>query len=207
LTSIQGYLETVSLKFDQLSEADRSRYLHIALTQSEKVSLLVQNLFELAKLEYGVIAPQYQRFSLPDLVSEVLQKFELKIEQHNLYFTQLISPDLPLINADLSMMERILTNLVANATRHTPDNGSITLRAWCQEKNVMLELLDSGPGISPELKCTLFERPSIQDPNSRDNGGLGLIIVRRMLQLHQGDIQLIEAPGACFRFFIPITPT
>jgi len=206
MMSIQGYLETLSLKFDQLSPEDSQRYLHIALTQSEKVTRLVQDLFELAKLEYGVIPPRYQPLWLPDIIQEVIQKFELKFTQQQLSFSQVIEPNLPQISADISMVERILTNLIANAVRHTPENGSITLRVWCQDEKLMMELQDSGPGISAELRRTLFEQPSVQDPNNRDNGGLGLIIVRRMLRLHHGDISLIDSTGACFQLFIPISP-
>lgn len=204
LMSIQGYLETLSVKATSLSEAERSRYLQIALTQSEKVGMLAQQLFELARLEHGVVTPQRERFSLSDLVQDVMQKFELAIEQSQLGFHFDIEPGIPLVDADMSMIERVLTNLVDNAIRHTPSGGVIKLRIWSQDQKVMLELEDSGPGISPAVSETLFERPSITDPTRRDNGGLGLVIVRRMLQLHQGDISLIEAPGACFRIFFPL---
>lgn len=203
LMSIQGYLETLSVKANSLTDAERSRYLQIALTQSEKVGMLAQQLFELARLEHGVVTPQCERFSLPDLVQDVLQKFELPFDNAQLQFAVDIEPGLPMIDADMSMIERVLTNLIDNAIRHTPLGGNITLRIWSQDQKVMLELEDSGPGISYELSQTLFERPSIIDTNRRDNGGLGLVIVRRMLQLHRGDIVLKKAPGACFQLFVP----
>lgn len=204
LMSIQGYLETLSVKASSLTEAERSRYLQIALTQSEKVGMLAQQLFELARLEHGVVTPQYERFSLPDLVQDVIQKFELALEKSSLHLTVDIETGLPLVDADMSMIERVLTNLVDNAIRHTPSGGHITLRLWLEDQKVMMELEDNGPGISPEVSQTLFERPSIIDPNRRDNGGLGLVIVRRMLQLHRGDIALKPAPGACFQLFVPL---
>lgn len=203
LMSIQGYLETLSVKANSLTDAERSRYLQIALTQSEKVGMLAQQLFELARLEHGVVTPQCERFSLPDLVQDVLQKFELPFDNAQLQFHVDIQPGLPMIDADMSMIERVLTNLIDNAIRHTPLGGNITLRIWNQDQKVLLELEDSGPGISYELSQTLFERPSIIDTNRRDNGGLGLVIVRRMLQLHRGDIVLKKAPGACFQLFVP----
>lgn len=204
LMSIQGYLETLSVKASSLSEDERSRYLRIALTQSEKVGMLAQQLFELARLEHGVVTPQRERFSLSDLVQDVMQKFELAIEQSQLRIDFDIESGIPLIEADMSMIERVLSNLVDNAIRHTPSGGIIRLRIWSETHKVMLELEDSGPGIAPAVSETLFERPSITDPNRRDNGGLGLVIVRRILQLHQGDISLIKAPGACFRIFVPL---
>jgi len=204
LMSIQGYLETLSVKSDSLTNHERRRYLHIALTQSVKVGFLAQQLFELARLENGVITPQIEPFSLPDLIQDVMQKFELDFAQRELQISVELAAGLPMINADMFMFERVLTNLVDNAVRHTPSAGSIHLRVWHNQTQVVMELEDSGPGIPLKQSQTLFERPSISDQNRRDNGGLGLIIVKRMLQLHQGDIELIQAPGACFRFYLPL---
>ncbi|OON40223.1 two-component sensor histidine kinase [Izhakiella australiensis] len=205
LMSVQGYLETLSVKSHSLSDAERRRYLSIALIESEKVGALAQQLFELARLEHGVVTPQCERFSLPDLVQDVIQKFELPMTRHRQALRVEIAKPLPLVDADMSMIERVLTNLIDNAIRHTPDEGEIRLHIWNEAQQLVIEVADSGPGIAAELKATLFERPSISDASRRDNGGLGLMIVRRMLQLHQGDIRLIDVPtGACFRLFIPV---
>jgi signal transduction histidine kinase len=80
LTSLHGYLETLSLKADTLGEAERRRYLQIALAQSVKVGSLAQSLFELARLEHGMVQPAWEDFSLVDLVQDVFQKFELAAE-------------------------------------------------------------------------------------------------------------------------------
>ncbi len=77
LTSLHGYLETLLMKADRLDSSERRRYLEIALGQSRKVGRLAQELFELARLEYGVVKPDKERFALADLVQDVFQKFEL----------------------------------------------------------------------------------------------------------------------------------
>lgn len=105
------------------------------------------------------------------------------------------------------MIERVLTNLLDNAIRHTPEGGVIRLAARRAGPEIIVEVADSGPGIAGELRATLFERPSVLEPGaqSASRGGLGLMIVRRMLQLHGGDIRLLEAPaGACFQFTLPV---
>lgn len=204
LMSIQGYLETLSVKASSLSDEERSRYLQIALTQSEKVGMLAQQLFELARLEHGAVTPQRERFSLCDLVQDVVQKFELPMHERQQTLQVAIPATLPLVDADMSMVERVLTNLLDNAVRHTPPQGQITLRLWQETALVQVEISDSGPGVAAALKETLFERPAITSASRRENGGLGLMIVRRLLQLHQADIQLIDTPvGACFRFYLP----
>ncbi|WP_337263898.1 MULTISPECIES: HAMP domain-containing sensor histidine kinase [unclassified Serratia (in: enterobacteria)] len=206
LTSLHGYLETLSVKSASLTETDRQRYLEIALAQSRKVGRLAQELFELARLEYGVVKPQKEPFSLSELVQDVFQKFELAAEARQQQLRTDIQPGIPLVNADLSMMERVLTNLLDNAIRHTPQGGEIMVRLWAQGNKVLVQVNDSGPGIPQELREDLFGRPSILNNARRHAGGLGLMIVKRILQLHDSDITLVEQThlGACFRFSVPV---
>jgi len=194
------------MKADHLSGDERQRYLDIALAQSRKVGRLAQELFELARLEYGVVKPQKEPFSLCELVQDVFQKFELAAEARGQKLNADIMPDIPLVNADLGMIERVLTNLLDNALRHTPEGGTINVRLWKQAHEVMVQVNDSGPGIAPELKANLFVRPSILSTNKHRAGGLGLMIVRRILQLHGSDIELLDQPhsGASFQFAVPL---
>ncbi|HKN04960.1 MAG TPA: HAMP domain-containing sensor histidine kinase [Buttiauxella sp.] len=206
LTSMHGYLESLSVMSSTLSEAEKKRYLEIALTQSQKVRTLAQSLFELARLEYGVVKPQKEHFCLSELLQDVFQKFELMTQTRQLQLVADIQSGLPLIDADLGMIERVLTNLLDNAIRHTPEQGIVTVRLWKEGEKVLVQISDSGPGIAQELKEGLFVRPSIVNQSHVRVGGLGLMIVRQMLQLHGSDIALVEKPetGACFRFALPI---
>ncbi|MDU2497500.1 MAG: HAMP domain-containing sensor histidine kinase [Klebsiella grimontii] len=207
LTSLLGYLETLSLKADRLTMEENKQYLNIALRQGNKVRHLSQQLFELARLEHGGIKPQPETFVLAELVQDVAQKFDLPIATRNIGLRLELATGLPPITADLSMIERVLTNLLDNAIRHTPEGGLIRLAARRSGPEFIVEVADSGPGIGSELRATLFERPSVLAPGaqSASRGGLGLMIVRRMLQLHGGDIRLLDAPaGACFQFTLPV---
>lgn len=208
LTSLHGYLETLSVKSDSLTPAERQRYLGIALAQSQKVGNLAQQLFELARLEYGVVKPEKEPFSLAELTHDVLQKFELALATREQHLRVDIAPAIPPVNADVAMLERVLTNLLDNAIRHTPQHGLIEIRVWHQRDKVMVQLHDNGPGIADELKADLFLRPSIMSKHKHRSGGLGLMIVRRILQLHNSDIVLLDTahPGACFQFAIPLSP-
>ncbi|WP_435927767.1 ATP-binding protein [Dryocola sp. BD613] len=206
LTSLHGYLESLSVMSATLSDADKKRYLEIALGQSQKVGALAQSLFELARLEYGVVKPQKEHFSLGELLQDVFQKFELAAQTRRQQMLADIQPDLPLIDADLAMIERVLTNLLDNAVRHAPEGGVISVRLWKEGGKVLVQVSDNGPGIPQELKEGLFVRPSIASQSRLRVGGLGLMIVRQMLQLHGSDITLVEKPdnGACFRFALPV---
>jgi signal transduction histidine kinase len=201
LTSLHGYLETLLVKADMLDAAERRRYLEIALAQSRKVARLAQELFELARLEYGVVKPEKESFALADLVQDVFQKFELAAEARNQRLVPDIAPALPVVTADLGMIERVLTNLLDNAIRHTPAGGEIVVQLRQDKEGVRVEISDTGPGIPSELRNVLFTRPAFSSAGDR-GGGLGLVIVQRILRLHGSDIRLLPRPekGAVFVF-------
>lgn len=201
LTSLHGYLETLLVKADTLAEADRRRYLGIALDQSSKVGRLAQELFELARLEYGAVQLEMESFALADLVQDVFQKFELASASRRQRLVADMAPGLPAVTADLGLIERVLTNLLDNAIRHTPDGGEIVVQLRADAKGVQVEVSDTGPGIPGELQTGLFVRPMFSAAGGRA-GGLGLVIVKRILQLHGSDIALLQRAekGAVFSF-------
>lgn len=203
LTSLHGYLETLLMKSDSLDPAERRRYLDIALGQSRKVGRLAQELFELARLEYGVVKLEKESFALADLVQDVFQKFELAAEAGRKRLIAEIAQGLPVVTADLGLIERVLTNLLDNAIRHTPEGGEIVVQLRQGVGGVLVEVSDTGPGIAEELRPVLFTRPAFSSANrGRGGGGLGLMIVRRILQLHESDIELVPraGKGAVFSF-------
>jgi signal transduction histidine kinase len=206
LTSLHGYLELLALKGDALDESERRRYLGTALAQSEKVGKLAQSLFELARLEYGIVAPQWEDFSLADLIQDVFQKFELAARSKAIALEARIPPRLPNVHADLAMIERILTNLIDNAIRHTPEAGTVRIELQPRAAKVAVIVSDTGPGIAPELRAGLFQR-ALKVGDAR-RGGLGLLIVHRMLQLQRSEIRLQEEAGrgAVFEFLLETAP-
>jgi signal transduction histidine kinase len=206
LTSLHGYLELLALKGDALSEAERRRYLGTALAQSDKVGKLAQSLFELARLEYGIVAPQWEDFSLADLIQDVFQKFELAARGKSIALEARIAPRLPNVHADLAMMERVLTNLIDNAIRHTPEGGTVRIELEPRDDKVAVLVADTGPGIAPELRAGLFQRALRVGDAHR--GGLGLLIVQRMLELQRSAIRLQDRKGmgAAFEFLLERAP-
>ncbi len=205
LTSLHGYLETLRLKDESLQPGERRRYLDIALGQSRKVGRLAQELFDLAKLESGLVQPELDTFSLPELVQDVIQKFELAAEARHQHLSTDFPRELPPVRADVGMIERVLTNLLDNAIRHNPPGTDIQVRLNRAGPAVEVVVADSGPGIPAELRAELFTRASALSQRRRDGGGLGLVIVQRILQLHRSEIRLLEDPGrgAVFHFMLP----
>ncbi|WP_248806520.1 sensor histidine kinase [Pseudomonas sp. MWU13-2100] len=204
LASLHGYLETLSLKDAVLAPDERRRYLGIALAQSSKVGQLAQALFELARLEHGAVRLQVEDFSLSDLIQDVFQKFELMAETRQSKLLAVLPRGASMVSADLGMIERVLTNLIDNALRHTPEGGSIEVALAHGRGKIQVTVSDTGPGIAPTLLENLFRRPFNQDGDRR-SGGLGLLIVRRILQLHDSQIRLLSIPGKGAVFYFELT--
>lgn len=207
LTSLHGYLETLSLKAETLGEPERRRYLSIALAQSAKVGRLAQALFELARLESGGVQAEREAFSLVDLVQDVFQKFELAAQARGVALQARMPPRVPPVSADLGMIERVLTNLLDNALRHTPQHGEVEVALAPQDDRVVVTVSDTGEGIPLARREGLFQRP--QRPTSggvATSGGLGLLIVHRMLVLNGSGIRLVDRAGrgAVFEFALAV---
>jgi signal transduction histidine kinase len=202
LASMHGYLETLRLKADHPSESERLHYLDVAIDQSKKVSRLARELFELARLEEGSVKLDKEPFSMVDLVQDVFQKFELAVEAKQQRLIPDIELDLPIVRGDFGMIERVLTNLLDNALRHSPIGGEIKVKLRCDGGSVRVQVSDSGPGIPDDVRQTMFTRPSFRSDPHNFARGLGLVIVRRILLLHKSDISVFpsQAYGATFEF-------
>ncbi|MNP25730.1 Signal-transduction histidine kinase senX3 [compost metagenome] len=187
-----------------MSPEERRRYLGIALDQSRKVGGLAQALLELVRLEHGFVQPVLEPFSLTDLVQDVFQKFELTAEARQVQLKASFAPGLPSVYADLGLIERVLANLLDNALRHTPAGGDVEITLAAKGDSVEVTLSDSGPGIAPELREGLFLRP-FNIGGARRDGGLGLRIVHRILELQGCEIRLVDRAGrgATFCFALP----
>jgi signal transduction histidine kinase len=204
LSSLHGYLETLALKDATLSPDERRRYLGIALAQSAKVGRLARALFELARLEHGEVRLEWEVFALPELLQDVLQKFELAAQARNQRLHAGFPPGLPLVRADLGLVERVLTNLLDNALRHAPEGGWIEVCLRATPDSVEVSVADDGPGVAPALRAQLFQAPAALGARRGDNGGLGLLIVQRIVQLHGRRIELRDSErGALFVFALP----
>lgn len=206
LSSLHGYLETLALKEATLTADERRRYLSIALAQSAKVGALARSLFELARLEHGGVKLEREVFALPELVQDVVQKFELAAQARGQKLQAVIAPGLPAVSADVALIERVLTNLIDNALRHAPDGGRVHVQLAPDRDGdgVRVRVVDDGPGVPERLRPTLFHAPSALGPDRGAQGGLGLLIVRRIVELHGGTIQLLDTvSGAAFEFMVP----
>lgn len=211
LASLQGYLETLHLKGGSLPPQEQRGYLEIALKQTEQLSGLVARLFDLAKLDSGQVTASLEPCALGDLVQDVVQEFELAASNKGIDLKCSIRPDLPLVLADVGLMERVLRNLFENALRYTPAGGTVSVVAAPAADGALIEVSDTGVGIPAVELPKIFDR-FYRVEKSRDlaagGAGLGLAITKRILDLHGSDISVTSEPGkTVFRFVLAYAPT
>jgi two-component system OmpR family sensor kinase len=191
LTTMRGYLETLLIKNGSLTEADERQYLETALAHSKRLAGLIDELFELARLDSCESMVYAEPFSMGELVQDVAQSFELRTRQKNISLELDINSDTPLIYADIAMMQRVLENLLENGLRHTPEGGCIQINVDIESARVVVRVADTGCGIAADDVPLIFERFYMPKNNHQGTStGLGLAIVKRILELHGSVIKV-----------------
>ena len=209
LAALHGYLETLQLKADRLSPAERQAYLDAALRHSRRLSRLVGDLFELAKLDAHAIQPRRERFPAAELVQDIAQKYRIAATEHRVRIDLCLPPTALVVEADIGMIERLLDNLILNALHHTPPGGRIALELAARDEIATFTVADTGHGIAPEELPLVFDRRYRGSRRTEDDGdhlGLGLAIARRIAELHGGELRASSelGRGTRFDFDLPI---
>jgi two-component system, OmpR family, sensor histidine kinase SaeS len=206
LASVRALIEAVADGVVDDPET-RARYLASARGEVTKLGRLVDDLFELARIDAGLLQLELEETSLHDLVSDTLSSFGPEAERRGIRLVGEVSPEVDPVLASPSKLQRVLYNLVSNALRHTPADGTVFLRAEPEEGAVRVEVADTGEGIAPEDLPRVFER-SFRGERSRsshgigdDSGaGLGLAIARGLVEAHGGKINVESRLGEGSRF-------
>ena len=209
LATLQGYIETLLLKERTLSEEERRNYLQIVIRHCEHLNKLVSELFELAKLDSEETIVHQEPFSLEELVQDVVQKFSLAAQKKNINIITNIGKELPYVTADIGLVERVLENLLENALRHTPECGTISMVLTPDNRNVTVQVIDTGSGIPQEELSHIFDRFYQVDKSRKERqggAGLGLAIAKRILNLHGRTIEVTSVlnSGSTFSFQLPV---
>lgn len=209
LASMQGYIETLIIKDDALDAATRTQYLEIARKHAMHLGRLIQDLFELAMLDANRVTPEFEQFSLPELIHDVVQEFELQAAAGDVSL-EVNPPDAAVsVYADISLIQRVLENLVGNALKYTPAGGKVSISVQRSAAAVGVSVADTGPGIPAEALPHIFDRfykADQKDEQRKGSMGLGLAIARRILELHSSEITVVskERQGTQFHFDLPL---
>lgn len=207
LASIQGYLETVLMKEDDLDPEKRRQFLNTIYLNVTTLNRLVSELFELSKLDAKQVEPELEAFSMAELVQDTILEFQVQAEKNGVRLDMLPPDDLPLVSADIGMMSRVLSNLIENAVRYTPEGGEVKVSVTQGEDGVHVSVADTGQGISAEDLPYIFDR-FFRAEKSRSKGGtgLGLAIAQKIVEAHGRKIAVSSQlnTGTTFGFDTPL---
>lgn len=208
IASIQGFTELLQEKGQSLSVKEKTEYLNIVLSNIEKLKKLVNDLFELSKLESQNVKLKMEALSLPDLVHDVAGKYQLLAEERGVKINITLSPNLPLVNADIGLIDRALQNLIDNALKFCKKEDYINVElSQANPASIEIRVIDTGQGISSEDLPLIFERYYRgSNVDKRTSTGLGLAITKRIVELHGSSIEVKSKPneGAAFSFRLPV---
>ena len=209
LSAMQGYIETLIIKSDSMTTEERDRYLRIAQKHTVRLGSLIGDLFELSKLDAGSVTPSVETFSLPELVQDTAQEFQIESERKDITLRVEVGEAAAITMGDIGLIQRALENLLRNAIQFTPEGGEVTISINERPGSIAVAVSDSGPGIAAENVPRIFDRfYRVRDGEEArsDSSGLGLAIVKRILDLHDSRISVVSKlnAGTKFEFELPL---
>jgi signal transduction histidine kinase len=202
LASLRLLVEAID---DGVAGEDRDRYLAEIRTHVAVLSDLIDDLFELSRIEAGDISWTMRQVELGDLIGDTVAAFRTSAEERGVHLAAELPTGKVVAEADAEKVQRVLYNLIQNAIRHTPADGSVTVRAKGGPGGVEVEVADSGEGIPAGQGERVFEAfYRGEGSRNEDGAGLGLAISRAIVEAHGGRIWLEDAhPGTRVRFTLP----
>ena len=209
LATLQGYIETLSLKCESLSAEERAHFLDLALKYSGRLRRLIDELFELAILDTRDAVVEIEPFPLTELIQDVAQKFHFAARDKDIELTIFTAEKVPAVLGDLGLVERLLDNLIDNAIKYTQRGGSVKVTFAPREWSMRVEVADNGPGIPDEDLPQLtrrFYRVDRTRSGEPSGVGLGLAIAEKILELHGSRLHVRSAlgQGTSFWFDLPL---
>jgi signal transduction histidine kinase len=208
ISIMHGYVETLLMKEKTISGDDRKRYLNTIYDSTQKLEKLVNELFELSKLEANQVQPVKEPFFISELVSDISNKYQLLAKDKSITLNTELSKEPQQVFADVSLIERVMQNLIDNALKFTPAGGHIVIQTNKAEKGIQVCVSDSGAGISESEKEHVFGRyyKGHNFAKYKHNTGLGLAIAKKILDLHNSSLVLNSQvnEGSSFAFELPL---
>ncbi|WP_229683228.1 sensor histidine kinase [Virgibacillus oceani] len=203
ISYLKGYAQVLKQGLYQ-TEEERLHYLNIIEEETERLVRLINDLFDLSKMEEGKFDLQMSPINLTEVLESALFKVKMEFKKKGLTLKSQIDEDVPYINGDGLRLEQIFMNLLGNAVRYT-EKGSIYVKVWSTDRKVHVIVEDTGMGIPEKDLLLVFERfHRVEKSRSRELGGtgLGLAIVKNLVELQNGTISVSSEMGRGTRFHL-----
>lgn len=204
IVSIRGFAK--ALKWEDLSDEERNEYLDIIISESERLSSLSSNILYLSKIEKQMILTDKKYFNLSEQIRLVIALLDQKFSDKQI--TILFDSDEFLVNGNEEMLGQVWINLLDNAIKFSPDGGTIEIRIKEVVNGTTIKISDQGNGIPPEAKSRIFDKFYQEDVSHSTSGnGLGLTIVKKIIDLHGGKISVLSSDkGSTFEIKLTNVP-
>jgi signal transduction histidine kinase len=205
LTAMRGYVETLGMPELKLDSPTRERYMQIVTEETHRLERIIGDLLDLARLEGGGTAMRRERADVNAIFTRVAARHERELRERGIHLASRVDPGAEHVIGDSDRLEQALQNLAANALRHTPAGGEILLRSSVVPEGSILSVRDTGPGIPDEHLPLIFDRFYKVDAARKAAGGsgLGLSIVKAIVERHGGRISARNDNGAVFEILLP----
>ncbi len=209
LTSIKGYADMLAM-VGELNEQQKN-FLEIIKSNVQRMAVQVSDLSDISRIESGRLKIESEdNVSLRSVLDNVLASVKNEIEKRGHKVVIHVPDDLPGLRADPQRLGQILTNLISNAYKYTPNGGTITIRAGLQDKHIWCEVEDTGVGMSEEEVSRLFTkfwRSEDQFVRGQPGTGLGLAIAKNLTEMQGGEMSVRseKGKGTIFRFTMPVS--
>jgi two-component system phosphate regulon sensor histidine kinase PhoR len=212
LTSIKGFVRLLAAeRVGPVTEKQR-HYLEIVQKQTESLTLLINDLLDLSKIEAGIIEVRHEPVLLSELVRGVIMQLDNMAQEKGTVLKIEIPKDLPLVSGDTDRLNQVFMNLIHNAIKFTPQGGEITIKATSMGEDCLVKVMDTGIGISSQDLSKIFNKFYQVDSSStrqQSGTGLGLPISRQLVSAHGGEmwVNSTKGKGTTFSFTLPFHNT
>jgi two-component system phosphate regulon sensor histidine kinase PhoR len=213
LFSIQGFVQ-ILMEEEELDVETRGEFLNIIQAQAVQLSEMVNNLLDASKFDEGKMKLDKKPMAMLDVLQQTLSRLRGFAHQQKVELVSELPETLPPILGDNERLGQVLTNLIGNAIKFTPEGGQVTVTASNPDDRIVVEVQDTGIGIPPQAQKNIFTRyyqARDKDEGSKKGSGLGLYIAKEIIKGHEGHIWVesdgIPGKGSLFRFTLPLPET
>jgi PAS domain S-box-containing protein len=201
LSSMRGFVELLLAR--EFPPSEQRRFLEIVDSEIKRLGRLIDNFLDLQRLESGILDYDLERLDLGDLIREATEMFAHASERHE-YLLEVPEDDSFNVAGDADRLRQVLRNLLSNATKYSPDGGRVTVSATMDGDRVRVGIRDQGIGMDADTQRKLFTRFYRADSTTtrRIGGtGLGLALVKQIVEAHGGEVGVESEPGKGSEFF------
>ena len=211
LTNVRSYAETLRSAEGDIPQEMENSFLDIIISETDRMTHIVQDLLTLSRLDAGNTEMRFAPFSFRESVENVCRANAMEARRHSHTLTCTLAEDMPEISGDRQRLEQVVTNILGNAIKYTPDGGHIAVTGGGSGRSVWVEVTDDGIGIPEKDRDRIFDRfYRVDKARSRESGGtgLGLSIAKEIVERHHGSLRLVprEGRGTTIRLVLPIDP-